>query len=144
MLELNRDPSNPHSGNKMTTTATTKDCVIIGGGPAGLTAALYLARFMRSVTVIDAQDGRSTLIPKTHNLGAFPSGISGPNLLALMRQTAAGYGAVLETGTVRAVQKLGEVFHVATDNKTETARTIVFATGVFNHRPSLSDRKSVV
>lgn len=115
-----------------------KDCIIVGGGPAGLTAALYLARFLRSVTVFDALDGRARSIPKTHNLAPFSDGISGQDLLGRMRAHAELYGASLEAETVRKVEKRGDGFHIMTDNRTETARTIIFAMGVFNHRPPLS------
>ena len=115
-----------------------KDCIIIGGGPAGLTAALYLARYLRNVTVIDAQEGRGRLIPKTHNLSPFPQGISGLVLLDRMRSHAELYGATLETGTVSSVKKHGDGFQITTDRGTETARTVIFACGVFNHRPPLS------
>jgi thioredoxin reductase (NADPH) len=110
-------------------------------GPAGLTATLYLARLLRSVTVICAQDGRSRLIPKTGNLIHFPDGLFGPHLLDLMRHAAKMYGAVLQTGTVRSVQKLCDIFDIATDNRTETANNIVFVTSVFNQSPlSSADR----
>jgi len=115
-----------------------KDCVIVGGGPAGLTAALYLARFLRSVKVIDAEEGRAGMIPKTHNLAPFPDGISGRDLLERMRSHAAFYGAAIENGTVAAVEKLGNAFRIATDRHVESARTVVLASGVFNHRPPLS------
>lgn len=115
-----------------------RDCVIIGGGPAGLTAALYLARFLRSVTVFDAGDGRARMIPTSHNLAAFPDGISGLELLNRMRAHAERYGAVIETGTVGAVEKRGDVFHVTTDRQVEIARNVIFATGVANHKPALS------
>jgi thioredoxin reductase (NADPH) len=115
-----------------------KDCVVVGGGPAGLTAALYLARFLRSVTVFDAGDGRARMIPRTHNLGPFPDGISGSDLLDRMRSHVERYGAAIETGTVGAVEKQGELFRVTTDRRVETARNVIFATGVFNHRPPLS------
>ena len=58
------------------------DCVIIGGGPAGLAAATYLGRFLRSTLVIDAGDGRASSIPATHNLIGFPDGISAGDLLS--------------------------------------------------------------
>lgn len=115
-----------------------KDCIIIGGGPAGLTAALYLARFLRSVTVFDALEGRAGMIPKTHNLAPFPDGISGRDLLDRMRSHATRYGAVIETGTVSAVEKQGDVFLVTTDRRVETARYVIIASGVVNYRPPLS------
>jgi len=70
-----------------------KDCIIVGGGPAGLTAALYLARFLRSVMVFDAEEGPAWMIPETHNLSPFPDGISGRALLDRMRSHAELYGA---------------------------------------------------
>jgi len=73
------------------------DSIIVGGGPAGLTAALYLVRFLRSVTVFDAREGRARMIPKTHNMAPFPGGISGDDLLDRMRAHAELYGAVIET-----------------------------------------------
>lgn len=117
-----------------------KDCVIVGGGPAGLTAALYLARFLRSVTVIDAADGRARMIPTTHNLGPFPDGISGIDLLNRMQAHAELYGAMIEPGTVISVKKQSDVFLIATSRRIETARRVIFACGVFNHRPPLPER----
>lgn len=114
------------------------DCIIIGGGPAGLTAALYLARYLRKVSVFDAQEGRAGMIPKTHNLAPFPDGISGRDLLDSMRLHALQYGAILENALVSAVAPQGDLFHVTTDRGVQTARNIIFATGVVNHRPPLS------
>ena len=115
-----------------------KDCVIIGGGPAGLTAALYLARFLRSVTVFDGQDGRAALIPRTHNLTPFPDGIPGQDLLDQMRSHARRYGAIITAGTVEAIERREGAFHVRTERHLQPARNVIFATGVFNHRPPLS------
>jgi len=118
--------------------ADMKDCVIIGGGPAGLTAALYLARFLRRVTVFDAGEGRARMIPTTHNFAPFPEGISGKDLIERMRAHARRYGATVEHATVRSVDRQGDTFHVTTDRRTETARYVIFASGVVNHRPPLS------
>lgn len=57
------------------------DCVVIGAGPAGLTAAIYLARFMRRAAVLDSGASRASLIPISHNYPGFPEGISGGELL---------------------------------------------------------------
>ena len=51
------------------------DCLIVGGGPAGLVAAIYLARFRRKVLVVDAGASRAALIPRSHNVPGFVDGI---------------------------------------------------------------------
>lgn len=114
------------------------DCVIIGGGPAGLTAATYLGRFLRSTLVIDAGDGRGSSIPTTHNLLGFPDGISGENLLVRMHQHAARYGAELVTGEVERIDRAEEGFVVETKAEIFGARTILLAQGVTNHRPRMA------
>ena len=53
------------------------DCLVIGGGPAGLTAAIYLARFHLSVLVVDGGESRASWIPVSHNHAGFPDGIGG-------------------------------------------------------------------
>ena len=65
------------------------DCLIVGGGPAGLTAAIYLARFHLKLKVVDAGSSRASLIPCTRNHAGFPDGISGADLIALMKKQAA-------------------------------------------------------
>jgi thioredoxin reductase (NADPH) len=74
------------------------DVLVIGGGPAGLTAALYLARYRRSVCLIDAGNGRATLIPESHNYPGF-EGISGNGrVLTLERTAGPGFAATTDAG----------------------------------------------
>jgi thioredoxin reductase (NADPH) len=68
------------------------DCRIVGGGPAGLTAAIFLARFRRRAVVFDDRSSRAALIPRSHNHPAFPDGIGGPMLLQRMREQLAALG----------------------------------------------------
>jgi thioredoxin reductase (NADPH) len=68
------------------------DCLIIGGGPAGLTAAVYLARYRRRIVLFDAGESRASLIPKSRNYPGFPEGVSGPGLLRALRKQAQAYG----------------------------------------------------
>ena len=58
---------------------TALDCIVVGGGPGGLTAALYLARFRRRFALIDAGNSRASWIPKSHNHPGFPTASAGPN-----------------------------------------------------------------
>ena len=90
------------------------DCIVIGGGPAGLAAATYLGRFMRSSLVIDAGGGRASSIPTTHNLLGFPEGISGQVLLARMHQHATRYGAKVVNDFVKGVVQTQSGFVVTT------------------------------
>ena len=76
------------------------DCAIVGGGPAGLTAAIYLARFRRKVVLYDRGGSRAALIPVSHNHAGFPDGIRGGELLERMGEQAAKYSAELRVGDV--------------------------------------------
>ena len=117
-----------------------KDCIIIGGGPAGLTAAIYLARYHLSIHLFDCGTSRASLIPCTHNHAGYPDGISGKELLSRMHEQAAKYGAVKEDKRVTALARDGENFIVTADGKAHHARSVLLATGVFNrHPPGMSD-----
>lgn len=67
------------------------NCVVVGGGPAGLTAAIYLARFRRRVALVDGGKSRASLIPRSHNHPGYPDGIRGDDLLSRMRQQVQTY-----------------------------------------------------
>ncbi len=84
------------------------DCLIIGGGPAGLTAAIYLARFHLDILVVDGGKSRASWIPCTRNHAGYPDGIEGKELLRRMREQACKYGAKIETEFVTKLEREGE------------------------------------
>ena len=115
------------------------DCLVIGGGPAGVTAAIYLARFHLSVRVVDAGQSRVTWIPRTHNHAGYPGGIPGTELLGRMRAQLGEFDVAIEDGLVERLEQAEEGFlaHVV-DGETIAARTVLLATGVVNNRPPIS------
>jgi len=115
------------------------DCLVIGGGPAGLTAAIYLARFHLKLKVIDAGGSRASLIPCTRNHAGFPEGISGTELIARMKEQAQKYGAVIETERVTRLDKVEGGFRAAWGSGSATARTVLLATGIQNRRPQMDE-----
>jgi thioredoxin reductase (NADPH) len=115
------------------------DCLVIGGGPGGLTAAIYLARFRRDLLLVDAGASRADWIPRSHNLPGFPEGIPGPELLARMRRQAERYGAHLARGEVRGLERRGDGFVADLGDRTVEARRVLFATGVQDIEPELPD-----
>ena len=110
------------------------DCLIIGGGPAGLTAAIYLARYRRNVVVVDAGDSRAALIPESHNYPGF-QGIAGPALLGRLRGQVLRYGAELRRGTVTALTREDGGFIAGAGTETLRARTVLMATGLIDKKP---------
>lgn len=121
------------------------DCVVIGAGPAGLSAAIYLARFRRRFRVIDGGESRAAWIPTSHNHAGFPEGITGPDLLHRMRTQAEKYGAKILAGQVIRVERTESGFVVATcEGSTLTAQTLLVATGVVDEEPVLPDISDAV
>jgi len=110
------------------------DCLIIGGGPAGLTAAIYLSRYRRKTLLIDAGESRAALIPESHNYPGF-RGIGGPALLAKLREQAERHGAALARGTVTALAREDDTFNASADGETLRARSVLLATGIVDHKP---------
>jgi thioredoxin reductase (NADPH) len=110
------------------------DCLIVGGGPAGLTAATYLARYRRSVLVVDAGSSRAAQIPETHNHPGF-QGISGRALLAALANQATRYGATIEQGEVTALSPEGDGYLVRWNRRQCNASRVLIATGLTDHAP---------
>ncbi|MEA3041388.1 MAG: thioredoxin reductase [Sphingomonadales bacterium] len=113
------------------------DCLIIGGGPAGLTAAIYLARFHLSLKVVDAGESRAAWIPCTHNHAGYPDGIAGKELIARMKEQAQKYGASIVQSRVTRLDKVDTGFRAEWGEGSVTARTVLLATGVRNRRPPM-------
>lgn len=114
------------------------DCLIVGGGPAGLTAAIYLSRFHLDIMVVDGGKSRAAWIPTSHNHAGYPEGINGKELLRRMREQAQLYGTKIETGQVTKVEK-GEDGAWITEwgSGPVAARSVLLATGVTNRRPPM-------
>ncbi|MES2536100.1 MAG: NAD(P)/FAD-dependent oxidoreductase [Pseudomonadota bacterium] len=114
------------------------DCLIVGAGPAGLTAAIYLARFRRSIRIIDAGDSRASLIPLSHNYPGFPDGISGGALLERLRVQASRYGATVTAGKVDRLERTSDGYFVARAGEAVLhMKTVILATGVVDIEPDL-------
>jgi len=118
------------------------DCLIVGGGPAGLTAAIYLARFHRRIELIDAGFSRASLIPKSHNFPGFPDGISGGEILSRLKAHAIRYGAEVTRGRVTTLRSRDDgLFEAHAEGRNLTARRVILATGVVDNLPEIDGVK---
>jgi thioredoxin reductase (NADPH) len=122
---------------------TDVDALIVGAGPAGLTAAIYLGRFRRRFALVDAGQSRLGLIPTTHNHPGFPDGVEGRVLLARMKAQAERYGAVIRTGEIDAIRRNGRGFACDLDGNEIRARFVVLATGVADRPPAANFAEAV-
>lgn len=123
------------------------DCLVVGAGPAGLTAATYLARFRRDFLVVASGDSRAGWIPRSHNLPGFPDGLPGPELLARLREQAERYGTRFADGEVRRLERHGDDGPFTAglaDGRTLEAHRVLFAGGVRDVRPEMPGHDEAV
>jgi thioredoxin reductase (NADPH) len=121
------------------------DCLIIGAGPAGLTAAIYLARFRRDILVVDAGNSRARLIPVSHNYPGFTNGVSGEELLQRLHEQAERYGTPFRNGTVtKLMREQDGTFIAQCDGETLNAKRILLATGIVDESPPVPGLRDAI
>jgi thioredoxin reductase (NADPH) len=121
------------------------DCLVIGAGPAGLTAATYFARFHRRFVVVDAGHSRARWIPTSHNCPGFPFGVAGPALLQRLREQATTYGAQLIQDRIVALQRDGDGFiATAASGARWHASHVLLATGIVDRMPPIADIEEAI
>jgi thioredoxin reductase (NADPH) len=115
----------------MNNAAARHDVVVIGAGPAGLTAGMYLGRYRRDVLIVHDGNSRALRIPLTHNAPGFPDGIEGLKLIGRMTRHATDYGAEVEEAEIVAIQRVTEGFRLdATDGRAWESRAVILASGI--------------
>lgn len=113
------------------------DCLVVGAGPAGLVAAMYLARYRRHVRLVDAGASRLARVPRAHNVLGFPEGIPGDRLLQRLRLQAARYRVVPEQGQVAGLQRVGDAFIARVGEAALHARRVILCTGGQDVEPAI-------
>ena len=125
---------------------TLHDVIVIGSGPAGYTAAIYLARADLAPLVFEGSQLGGALMTTTEveNFPGFPEGIQGPDLMVKMREQAARFGADLRSEDVEEVDLTGAVKRVRVDGVDHHARAVVLATGSAARYLDLPDEQRLI
>jgi thioredoxin reductase (NADPH) len=119
--------------------------IVIGSGPAGCTAALYLSRANLKPLVLEGiqPGGQLTITTDVENYPGFPEGIQGPKLMDLMRQQAERFGAVFRMEQVEKVNFTSHPFEVTTDRQTHIAPAVIVASGASAMQLGLPSEKTL-
>jgi thioredoxin reductase (NADPH) len=131
------------AASELSSTKGTYDCAVIGAGPAGLSAALYMGRMRRSVVVIDDNEGRSNWFQLNRNYIGFPDGVHARNLREIGREQCERYGVEFLGTCAKQVRAEGEGylqrrFYIDTTSGPVVARTLIFAMGVADQFPQFT------
>lgn len=108
-----------------------RDLVIIGGGPAALTAALYAAREGLDVVTYEKEvvGGLTSSISELENFPGYPNGVTGMELTERMREQAEKFGAEIEYGEVTKIERDGKDLQLMVDGEKVAAKAVLIATG---------------
>ena len=112
------------------------DCVVVGGGPAGLVAAVYLARFGLTPIVLEHGKSRAAIIPHSRNFPGYRDGIVGRELVERLRDQLDAYGIRPVHAEAHTAKRAGETIVVETDAGAFTGRTLFLGTGIEDVRPT--------
>ncbi len=128
------------------TQGTVHDVIVIGSGPAGYTAAIYLARADLKPVVFEGYQYGGALMTTTEveNFPGFPAGIQGPELMAQIREQAERFGADLRAVDVESVDLTGPVKKVVVDGEEILARAVVLSTGSAARYLQLPDEQRLI
>lgn len=123
----------------ITSTPDVYDTLIIGGGPGGLTAAIYLRRFTRKIALFDSGHSRLSLIPVSHNYPGFPEGVRGTELLDNLRSQLARYDGVVTGAEIQRLRIEDGTFVGEYDGGEVRALTVLMATGIVDKGLPIED-----
>ncbi len=121
----------------MTDNGFDYDVAVVGGGPAGLTSALYTTRLGLDTVVIDRGGGRAAMMTDTHNVIGVTEEVSGNEFLQTAREQVKSYGGTFQRGFVDSIEQLEDEtgFRLSSGDETVTARRVVLGTGFADERP---------
>ena len=125
----------------------TYDLIIIGGGPAGLTAGLYAARAKLKTLLLEKlplTGGQTINAWMLENYPGFPDGISGPELMKKMETQARKFGLMIKTGEVNEIKVSGDMKQVVHEEGDYFCRTIIVATGTSPSRLGVKGEKHLI
>jgi len=128
----------------MATARPRWECVVVGAGPAGLSAAIYMGRFRRRTLVLDCGDGRWSYGQRNDNYLGFPAGVSARRLHELGRTQAERFGVAFREAQVTAVRAAEGGFQLSTTRGPVRARTLIWAAGVRDRWPDLPGVRRLV
>ena len=123
--------------NKDLADPQTREVIVIGGGIAGLSAAIYLGRAQRDTLVIDSGHSMARWEPTVANYLGFPKGVGGEDLLKKGRQQARRYEARFVADEIKSVSAMDSVFVLRGRKKIYRTSRLLLATGIFHLPPEI-------